>query len=326
MSSPLIPLAMDYDFSFPEVVSSSTIGQYASCPLKFFYGTILNLTPRTTNIHLNAGAALAASLNTFRRHYYAPDSEKDIDLCLAYALQTLVEEYVRGAGELSHSQWDEMNIDVKGLPNMAVALVAYVDNFNPADPYGLHPYVDPTGEVWAERSFTFPTQVGHPVTGQPILYSGRVDWIGEHNGYKFVVDEKTTKAMGKNWTNQWNLRGQFIGYTLGFLSSFPEVAGTWVRGINLLKESIRFAEHPVNVPVWLIRDWWTDLNYMLADAVRDWERGHFRSDRGSACTQYSGCQFQSICKIPSDQRHSFARPLFTQARYNPLTGEREELS
>lgn len=322
MNNLLLPHTMGLEASFPEVVSSSTIGQYTSCPKKFFFGTVLNLTKKSTNIHLNAGGALAAALNEFRRSFYAPDSAKDIDLSLAIALRTLILTYTSGAGELPASEWERLNLEAKGLPNLAVALIAYVEHWNPLDPYTIHPYVDDTGEVWAERSFTFPTQVIHPDTGMPILYSGRVDCIGEHAGYKYIMDEKTTTAIGKTWSAQWDLRSQFIGYSLGFISNFPEVAGTWVRGIALLKESIKFAEHPVNVPTWLIRDWWTDLNYLIADAVRDWKTGHFRSARDSACHQYSGCSYLPLCKLPVEHRQSFMKPLFTQSRYDPLTGDR----
>lgn len=324
MDPKLIPMTMDYPASFPEVVSSSIVSSYQACPMKFWYQSVLNLKTRQANIHLNAGGALAAALNDFRRSYYGHHSpvRGDVDLSLAVGLRTLINAY--RVDNQSPSAWEEIEASPKGLSNMAVALVAIVETYNPADPYGLHPYVDDTGEVWAERSFSFETQVLHPETGMPLLFAGRTDWIGVHNGHQYVMDEKTTSQMGAKWADQWALRGQFIGYSLGFAPSFPQLAGVWVRGVCLLKDTIKLAEHPVIVPQWQMREWWTDLNYALADMVRDWKNGHFRHDRGSACASYSGCSYLTLCTKPPEHRKSFSAH-FEQSVYDPLSGEDKKL-
>lgn len=324
MNAKLIPLSMDYHVAFPEVVSSSLLSSYQSCPLQFFYNSCLNLKPKATNIHLNAGAAFAASLNVFRRAFYSPHSDtyRDTNMSLAVALRELINSYQVPPGP---DEWERLEATPKGLSNLAVALIATVETYNPHDPYGLHPYVDEAGEVWAERSFIFPTQVMHPETDNPILFSGRTDWIGTANNYHYVVDEKTTVQMGPKWADQWSLRGQFIGYTLGFKDTFPELAGVWVRGVCLLKDTIRLQEHPVLVPVWQIRDWYTDLNYALDDMVRDWKRGHFRADRAKACSSYSGCDYLTLCTKPQEHRRSFALPAFEQRVYDPILGEEKPL-
>lgn len=314
---------MDYAASFPEVVSSSTIGAYQSCPRQFMYSHILNLKPKATNIHLNAGGALASALNVFRHNFYGTHSlyKGDIDSSLALALEDLIKYFGEHVGTASPSEWDTLDLLPKGLPNLVVCLVAYIETFNPFDPHALHPYVDEEGKVWAEQNFAIPTQVMHPETGMPLLYSGRTDWIGVHNGYLYVMDEKTTGQMGAKWSNQWNLRGQFIGYTLGFGASMPNLAGTWVRGICLLKDTIKMAEHPVGVGRWLIREWWQDMNYLLEDMVRDWKRSHFRADRNKSCTGYSGCTYMTLCSKPAEHRKSFSVPVFDVAKYDPMTGE-----
>lgn len=313
---------MGYDFSFPEVVSSSTLGNYQACPRQFMFTTLLNLKPKGANIHLNAGGSLASALNVFRHAFYSPHSphHKDIEGALALALEDLVSTYTTAVGDVGPSAWEALDALPKGLPNLAVCLVAYIETFNPFDPHALHPYVDADGKVWAEQNFSIPTQVLHPETGMPILYSGRTDWIGVHNGYLYVMDEKTTSQMGAKWSSQWALRGQFIGYTLGFGAGMPNLAGTWVRGICLLKDTIKMAEQPVGVKPWLIREWWTDMNYLVEDIVRDWKRSHYRADRNKSCTGYAGCDYLSLCTKPVEHRKSFAVQ-FEQRVYNPLTGE-----
>ena len=318
-------MQLTYPHHFPELVSSSTIGTYAECPRKFFLSVCNDLRPSYENIHFRAGRAYADSMNVFRRTYHSPLSPNkgDLDMALALAFKSLFEAYAPET--ISVDKWETVSSSPKSLANMACALVATIETYNPADPTSLLPVVDADGEVWAERTFSLETQVLHPDTGNPILYSGRTDCIVASSQGNYIMDEKSTSSMGEQWHKQWDLRAQFIGYKLGFWSNFPNLNGVVVRGVCLLKESIRLQEYIVNVPSWLVKEWWTDLNYMLADAVRDYKRLHFRAARDKACTSFSGCDFLSICTKAPEHRESFIRPAFVLMRYNPLTGEAENV-
>ena len=131
---------MNYAASFPEVVSSSTLGAYQSCPRQFMYSHVLNLKPKATNIHLNAGGALASALNVFRHNFYGTHSiyKGDLVSSLALALEELIKNFTEHVGEISPSEWETLDALPKGLPNLAVCLIAYVETFNPFDPHALH--------------------------------------------------------------------------------------------------------------------------------------------------------------------------------------------
>ena len=127
---------------------------------------------------------------------------------------------------------------------MMEAFIAFFENYGWANDT-VQPMVRPDGTPAIEFSFANPIEgTKHPVTGLPLIYCGRADWIGVHQetGLIYAVDEKTTSQLGSTWPQQWKHRGQLTGYVWAGRESGIDMAGALIRGISILKTKFGHAE------------------------------------------------------------------------------------
>jgi hypothetical protein len=142
----------------------------------------------------------------------------------------------------------------------------------------------------------------HPETGEPFLYCGRFDMLGEYQGRPCVRDEKTTGAsIGRNWASQWDLRSQFIGYVWACQQSGIDLDTVVVRGIAIQMTQIVHAEAIKVYSQDLIDKWYKQLGLDLNRLVRCYEDGYFDYNLGDACTSYGQCVFMNACASPNPE-------------------------
>jgi hypothetical protein len=168
------------------------------------------------------------------------------------------------------------------------------------------------GEPCVEMSFALPIPARrHPVTAEPLLYAGRFDMLGVYRNSVYIVDEKTTLALGPTWRSQWTLRGQLSGYCFGARSFGVEAAGCIIRGIGILQQDIRFEEAIVTRPPWHVDRWLAQLCRDVDRMLAAWERQQKYPDApheawdqafDSACSAYGGCGYVDLCDTPEPER------------------------
>jgi hypothetical protein len=157
--------------------------------------------------------------------------------------------------------------------------------------------LEPT-DVYGDRNFPttgFPT---HP-SGSPFIYSGRLDMMGTYLGRPVWRDEKTSKNnpnSNNNWSEQWDLRSQFIGYTWALRQMGIDCEGGIVRGIGILKEKIGHAEAHKTYSQFLIDRWYEQLRRDLWRIRRAWDEGYWDYNLSDACTSYGNCMFTRVCQ------------------------------
>jgi len=277
---------------FPEYIDSSMRGTLASCQTAFRYSYVENLAVREESVHLVAGGAFAKGLEIARKKFYNENcSAAEAVEAGAYAAMEAYGDFQppeHGSGAN------------KTLVNVVKAIGFYFQQW-PMQSDHIQPWRNSDGTACVEFSATLPLDVLHPVTGNPILYCGRLDMLGSYNNLCFAVDEKTTSQLGASWLNNWNLRSQQTGYVWMAREYGYPTAGAIIRGISFLKNSFGHAEVIQYRPEWQIVRWKQQLEKDVRRAIEAWKNDDWDLSLDTACTNYGGCQFQKLCVSPNPE-------------------------
>lgn len=295
---------------FPAAIDSTILGTFRSCPQKAFRQYVQHWKPSSESVHLVAGGAFAEGVEQARRAFYeASHSPED---SVAIGLRALVEKY--GAFECPPES-------AKSLERTAGALEFYFERY-PLGGDGATPLSFPNGQRGIEFSFAQPLPINHPVSGDPLLYTGRADMIAEAFGGVYVYDEKTTSSLGPSWAKQWEMRSQFTGYCWAAREFGLNPAGVIVRGVSILKTKYDTQEvityrSPYEIDRWLdqsVRD--------ISKMIECWKEGYWDYNLDHACSEYGGCALQPVCKSPDPE--PWLKTYFHQRVWDPLL--RQEIS
>jgi hypothetical protein len=289
---------------FPIAIDSTMLGTFRSCPQKFFRSYIEHWKPQSDSVHLVAGGAFADGIEAARRAFY--EEGQPAEDCVAIGLQALIKRY---------GDFECPPDSAKSLERTAGALEFYFANY-PLGQDGATPVLFETGRRGIEFSFACPLPINHPVSGEPLLYTGRSDMIAEAYNGVYIYDEKTASSLGPTWAKQWEMRSQFTGYAWAAKQFGIPASGIVVRGVSILKtkydtqQAISYrAEHEINR--------WEDQSARdIERMIQCWKDGHWDYNLDHACSEYSGCQFQMICKSANPE--SWLPTYFTPRVWDPL--------
>lgn len=335
---------------FPEIIDSSMIAQYKSCAEAFRKAYIMHWKPKASSVHLRAGGAFAKGLEVARKAFYTgeiigfvkspypcPDEgcphygtdhdhpgrwasiqrePQDSETAIALGLQALLAFY----GDF-YCPPDS----AKSAERMAGAFEFYFQNY-PLDHDDGCPIILPGGSRAIEYSFAHPLPILHPVTGNPLLYVGRMDAVIQYAGGRYICDEKTTSQLGASWPRQWDLRSQFTGYAWGCREAGIEVEGAIVRGVSILKTKYDTAQSINYRPEWQISRWYNELLEWIEDIKINYARRGphepWRHNLDHSCAEYGGCQFREACMSQDEQ--PWLETAFEHRIWNPLLREEKK--
>lgn len=289
---------------FPHTVDSTMMAAFRSCPQKMFRTYLQHWKPKEESVHLVAGGAFAAGVEKARRAFY--EQGQSADDSYAIGLQALIKHY---------GDFECPADSAKSLERMCGALEFYFENY-PLGNDGMTPIKFSSGRNGIEFSFAEPLPFNHPVTGSPILYTGRADAIMEFCNGVYVVDEKTTSSLGASWSRQWEMRGQFTGYNWAARQAGIKTAGSIVRGVSILKTKYDTQQAITYRADFEIDRWLEQTVRDLERMQRMWESNWFDYALDSACGEYGGCSLQRICKSPDPD--TWLPMYFTQRVWDPL--------
>lgn len=314
---------------FPEVLDSSIVNDLKKCPAKFSMAHCQDWKGFGTNVHLKAGGAFASGCEAVRRAYYmgeykhwrpegvrcathgihyggtgcgdinpldkipgewyftqGPDSNREL------AIQNGVEVLMKEYGDFEAPTYGSGA--AKTLDRMAGALIFYWDNY-PLNHNTAFPVMLPGNKRGIEFNFTEVLPIDHPETGNPLLYTGRLDAVLNFAGGTWGFDEKTTSSLGSSWGDKWGLRGQFIGYTWGCRQAGLPIKGIVVRGVSILKTKYECQESINEFPGWMVDQWYVELLEWLTDAKAAYLTKRWKHNYGDACDDFGGCAFKRAC-------------------------------
>lgn len=313
---------------FPEIFDSSMLATAKSCFEQFRKAYILHWKPKGLSVHLHAGGAFAKGLEVTRKAFYTGEivgkvqgpngmqwasmqsEPQDSETSIAIGLRALLAQY---------GDFECPPDSAKSAERMAGAFEFYFDNY-PLDHEDGYPIITPGGTRAIEYSFAHPLPILHPVTGNPLLYVGRMDSVIQYAGGRYICDEKTTTQLGASWPRQWDLRSQFTGYAWGCREAGIEVEGAIVRGVSILKTKYDTAQSINYRPQWQIDRWYNEMLEWIEDIKVNWTtRGAhqpWRHNLDHSCAEYGGCQFREACMSQDEQ--PWLETAFEHRVWNPL--------
>lgn len=289
---------------FPEVLDSTTIAAFRSCPRKAYLEFFEHWKPGEQSVHLVAGAAYAAGLEAARREYYI--NSQSPEHAIAAGLHALVTSY---------GDFQCPPDSAKSLERTAGALEYYFSRY-PLGADKAIPLELPGGKTGIEFNFLEPLEILHPETGNPILYSGRMDMMCSYDGMRLGEDDKTTSQLGASWPRQWDLRSQFTGYTWGARQAGIKLDGFLVRGVSILKTKYDTMEAITYRPEWMLNRWYEQVLRDIRRMIQAWESGYFDFNLDHACAEYGGCPFRGVCQMHDPA--PLLRTQFQRRRWDPV--------
>lgn len=292
---------------FPHAVDSTMMATFRSCPQKMLMTYVNHWKPQAESVHLVAGGAFAKGIEVARKAFY--EQSASAEDAVAQGLHACI---------VAYGDFECPPDSAKSLERTAGALEFYFDNY-PLGADGMDPITLAGGRRGIEFSFATPLGILHPVTGQPILYTGRADMIADYCGGKYVVDEKTTSQLGASWSRQWEMRGQFTGYQWAARENGIDTQGSIVRGVSILKTKYDTQQAITYRTPWEIERWYQQTLRDAQRMIACWEAGWWDYAMDGACAEYGGCSLVRICK--SQDPGSWLPMYFEQRVWDPLARE-----
>lgn len=270
---------------FPAVLDSSIMASFKSCPQKAYLESFLHWKLRDQSVHLHAGAAYAHGLEAARRAFYL-EGQPAQD-AIAIGLRALLTAY---------GDFECPPDSAKSAERTAGALEFYFSRYQLGQDKAI-PMKLPGGKSGIEFSFAEPLEILHPETGDPLVYSGRMDMMCEYEGMHLGEDDKTASQLGASWPRQWDLRSQFTGYVWGAKQAGIKLDGFLVRGVSILKTKYDTLEAITYRPDWQLDRWHGQLHRDIRRMIAAWEEGYFDYNLDHACAEYGGCPFRGVCQM-----------------------------
>lgn len=301
-----------------QYIDSTMLTCFRSCPKKFHNEFICGLRPPGISVDLHAGACFAKAMEVFRKEYWAGSHNIADSLMRANAAFQV---------EWGDFEIPEFKKTSKTRERMWEAVEAYVAKFPPTTDHITPFFV--AGKPTFEFTFAVPLEPAchpgggtedthfplHP-NGEPFVYTGRFDMLGQYQSRPVVLDDKTSgRSISSGWSEQWNLRNQFIGYTWACRQSGLDLDTCVPRGVAVLKTKIDFDEAIKVYSESLRIKWLIQLRRDLWRLRHSWDAGYFDYNFGDACTSYGTCMFMDMCR--SDTPENWAND-FEIRRWNPL--------
>lgn len=292
-------------YEFPAVVDSSLLSAWRSCKQKAFREYIEHWKPISPSVHLHAGAAFARGLEVARDAFYVEGLPPES--AAALGLAALMEHY---------GDFECPADSAKSLERMCGALEFYFDRY-PLGQDRAVPMTLPGGKRGIEFSFLEPIDILHPITGDPILYSGRFDMLVDYENMHLGEDDKTTSQLGASWSRQWDLRSQFTAYVWGAGRAGIHLDGFLVRGISILKSKYDTQEAITYRPQWQVDRWYAQTLIDVQEMIVAWQSNHWAYNLDHACAEYGGCPFRSVCLMQKPE--ILLNQNFERRRWDPVT-------
>lgn len=289
---------------FPSTLDSTIIAAFRSCPRKAQLEFVEHWKPQNQSVHLVAGASYAAGLEAARTAYYISGAHPDD--ALAEGLAKCMAAY---------GDFQCPPDSAKSLERTCGALEYYFSRY-PLGTDKAIPLDLGGGKRGIEFSFLEPLDVVHPETGDPVLYSGRMDMMVSYEGMNLGEDDKTTSQLGASWPRQWDLRSQFTGYVWGASRAEIKLDGFLVRGVSILKTKYDTLEAITYRPKWMIDRWYEQVLRDVKRMIAAWESGYYDYNLDHACAEYGGCPFKGVCQMADPTQLLTAQ--FERRKWDPV--------
>jgi hypothetical protein len=312
-------------------VDSTMISCFRGCPRKFYNEFVLGLRPSGISVDLHAGGAFAHSLEVARKEIHLNNRSLSEALLRARAaFEIYWGDFVIPETKKTNKKPDRVWAAVESYfvtyPPLTDHIQPYRVNGQPTFEFTFAIPLEPVAEFNFStlnekdrrevRARYFPN---HPVTHEPFLYVGRFDMLGEYQGRPIVEDDKTSgSGHYSGWSEKWDLRSQFIGYTWACQQLGFDVEDVCVRGVGIQMRDIAHAEVIKPYSNYLRDLWLNQLRRDLWRLVDMWNEQYFDYNLADTCNDFSNCMFLQPCQSRDPEPWL---KTFDVRRWNPTSAD-----
>ncbi|HEY0723358.1 MAG TPA: PD-(D/E)XK nuclease family protein [Pyrinomonadaceae bacterium] len=302
------------DLILPREIDATQITCLRACPQKFKLEFCYGLRPTMFSVDLHAGGCFATGVETVGKAVH------EHKLPLEVALQKGLAAYLDAWGDFvpmkdtpktKERTWEAVEEYFKMWPPLTDHVQPHFIQGKPTYETTFAIPLEPVNSKNVDTGDSFPL---HP-SGEPFIYTGKLDRLGDWRGKLVGQDEKTTTSIGAKWSDQWLLRSQFMGYCWALQQMGLNVDTIIVRGIGILKTKFTLVEAAPTYTTFMLERWKEQLRRDLWRLRRMWDEGYFDFNLAEACTSYGGCPFNGLCTSPNPEAWM---DQFTVRRWNPL--------
>ncbi len=197
-----------------DVVDSSKLTTYMTCPRKFFFNYVLGWDSIFPNRHLIFGRAVHKAFE-----YLLVQPEPT-----AQVIQTAYELFLEDYRREYTVEDDEFN-KPKNPDSVLLLLLKYVDTYR---------------KEWETEKVLHTEVAGIVPVSEEDFLNFRIDIIREGENGIYVMDHKTTSYFNEPWMGQWELAIQVFVYIHFLYSHYPieKIYGMLINGIALAKRKV----------------------------------------------------------------------------------------
>lgn len=284
---------------------STSLSTFMTCPRKYYYSMIRQISPRNRSVHLIFGGHYATALE----HFYKHRAEgKSLDEALLLVVREALEnswDYERGAPQ-------EFLDSKKTRPNLIRSIVWYIDQFGDESESGIKTHHLPSGKPAVELSFTLDLD-------EDFVLCGHLDRVVDYGGSLYVMDQKTTGGtISQYFFDGFKPDVQMSLYSIaGQITIQSPVAGVIIDAAQIAVGFTRFergftyrsqTENEENLE---------NFKHYIEMARSFTLLGRFPMNT-TACGNYGGCPFKSICSAPPQHRERVIEAEYVEKIWDPI--------
>lgn len=319
MASPFKPNCQDnpsFSNQLPQLqlaIDSTSLGEFKTCPRKYFYSIIMGYQPRQESVHLTFGLLLHGAVERYHHARCAGQGHDDaLDVALDWALRNTWDK-------AKQRPWipDHKAANIKNRMTLVRTLVHYLDLYGANDT--IETLRQSNGKPTVELSFAFDSGI-KAVTGEAIVFCGHLDRLGRLGDDYYVTDIKTTgHQLSPHWFQSFTPGNQFSMYMLGGQIAYSvPVKGIIVDGVRVAVGFNEFQRGIVTRTPDQLAEWLADAAYYVKQMGACAQAGHWPLN-DKACDMFGGCPFRSVCSRAGGARQQWLDVEYVSRPWSPIT-------
>jgi ATP-dependent exoDNAse (exonuclease V) beta subunit len=290
-------------------VDSTSLGEFKTCPRKYYYSILRGLQPRGGSVHLTFGIWMHSARELYeKKKVEGVAHDLALDSVLDWALRETWNETLGRPWISGH--------DLKTRQTLIQSIVWYLDALGRDDSFET--LVLKNGKPAIELSFKFDLGL-RTRNDEPILLCGHIDRIATLNEVPYILDIKTsTYAPDARWAKQFTPGNQFSIYTLAGRTAFGvQVRDLIVDGVQVGVGFSRFGRHLIPRDDETLAEWLDDASMNIAH-MEEYAAAQYWPQNDTSCQKFGGCPFIDLCARKPAAREKWLGGEFEKRVWDPL--------
>lgn len=290
---------------------ATSIKAAEECLRKYYYKHLCGWYSPNTSVHLRFGGIYASALESYEKARASGTLREDAILTAVH--YALVESWDYAYSSQSHigdpayriagsgKAWETGDAN-KTRSSLIRTIVWYFEHFEE----DLPTVIFPDGKPAIEYSFALPVS-------DTIVFCGHMDRIVEYGGQYMIMDQKTTKStVGPYFFDQFSPDTQMSMYTYAGNIIFQHpVKGVLIDAAQIAIGFSRFERAPTFRTHAQLEEWYENA-MMTIQVARDATKRQRFPMNTTACGNYGGCEFRSICSKSPEVREMYLKSNFVK--------------